>query len=495
MWSTSQFSHGFLIIPVALWLGWKRRAQVTSLDPCPTFWALLPLGLLGFTWLLGNITTTAVVQQFCLVVMLIVIVWGMLGTAVTVSLLFPLAFMLFAVPLGEGLIPTLQDLTASLSVRLLNLSGIPVLLEGHVLSVPSGNWEVGEACSGISYLFSSMALGFLYAGLAYQSWSRRVLFFFASAIVPILANSLRVYTIILIASLGGSRIAFGIEHYLYGWLFFAIIIGLLFALAYPWREDQRKDLTLVSKESLAPNLQVTRRPGFVGSAVPLLRLALFAILALLVVGIAPFSARLLARRLDGREILRPMPPTVSPTWKAAEHDAYTWKPHFTAPGAEFTQSYESGEHAVKLYVAYYGSKQPNIKLVSLTDHLFDAKRWWKVGETSVALAIDGQSFRVHQTTIRSGESLLVVWNWIWVDGKFTSDNFMAKALLARARFLNSRCGSAAIALATAERSPQPIAEGILRDFLSHLSFQDTLRSMSADRSLESCATGFTGSEK
>ena len=258
LWFKGPFSHGFLVIPAAAYLAWGTREQLESLSPRPAFWALPFLALLAFVWLLGNLTSTGVIQHFCLVAMFIGLVWGVFGTVATRPLLFPLAFLLFAVPIGERLIPTLQDFTARFAVATLHFSGVPVLLEGHVISVPGGRWQVAEACSGISYLFSSMAIGFLYAGLAYQSWTHRAGFFLASAVVPVLANGLRVYTVILIASLGGTGIASGIEHYLYGWLFFAMIMGLLFAVGGRWSEEPQKGRATLWTRHPAPEISSRR---------------------------------------------------------------------------------------------------------------------------------------------------------------------------------------------------------------------------------------------
>ena len=109
---------------------------------------------------------------------------------------------------------------------MLDFLGVPVLLEGRFITVPSGKWEVAEACSGIRYVTASLAVGFLFAGLVYKSWPRRVAFFIASAVVPVLANAVRVFGIILLAYLSGNRIAVGVDHILYGWLFFTIVMAL-----------------------------------------------------------------------------------------------------------------------------------------------------------------------------------------------------------------------------------------------------------------------------
>ena len=49
-------------------------------------------------------------------------------------------------------------------MKMLEVTGVPVLLEGHVISIPGSKWTVADACSGINYLMSSVAVGYLYAG-------------------------------------------------------------------------------------------------------------------------------------------------------------------------------------------------------------------------------------------------------------------------------------------------------------------------------------------
>ena len=472
LWFRGPFSHGFLVIPVAAYLAWDRRAHFETLNPTPSFWALPLLALLAFVWLLGHLTSTGVVQHFCLVAMFIALVWGALGTAVTRSLLFPLMFLLFAVPAGERLIPTLQDFTARFAVTMLHLSRVPVLLEGHVISIPGGSWRVAEACSGISYLFSSMAVGFLYAGLAYRSWTHRSGFFLASGVVPLLANGLRVYTVILIASLGGTGIAFGIEHYLYGWLFFAMIMGLLFAVGGRWSEEpQTGRATSVNPPSSTRNL-VPRRSDHVRAS-SVWNTALLATLGILVVGAAPLAAELLWNQTDAPQSLLPKPPEVSLPWKAADRDAYAWTPRFATASAEFLQSYDSGNHAVKFYAAHFGASQPDVKLASVGNRLFD-EIWLPTGEGHSTVTVEGQSFQVHETFLRSHESSLIVWNWYWVDGTFTSNDYMAKLLFAKARLLRSDQGYVAFAVAT-EDQPDQTGAAILRDFLSHASLAESMR--------------------
>lgn len=474
-WNTSTFSHGFLVIPVSAYLVWSRRKRLALLKPIPTFWAFPFIAMFAFGWLLGQLTSTGVLQQFCLIAMIIVTVWGVLGTIVTRELVMPLAFLVFAVPMGESLIPRLQDFSAWFAVKMLDLSRVPVLLEGRIISVPSGRWEVAEACSGMRYLTSSVAIGFLYAGLVYRSWIRRIGFLLASAVVPILANGFRVYGIVLLAYQSGNRIAAGVDHLLYGWLFFTIVMFLLLSVGFWWQEKPRRGVDSNSVSTSNSRNLAQNQPAGEELRTSAKRTVLFSMLLFLLIGLAPVSVRLLWRRPAGTRPLNLAAPLASAPWRMTSNDVYEWRPSFPASNAEIVQSYDSPEQSVKLYLAYYAPDRQDAKLVSSTNSLFDREFWWRTGEEEAAVALEGQSFYVHETFIRSARQSLVVWNCYWVDGKFTNNEYIAKYLLAKARFLRSRQGAAAIALATEDAlGPQRAAE-VLKEFLNHIALQESLR--------------------
>src|SRR6185437_600290 len=156
-WQSSRtFSHGFLIVPIFLYLVWVRRGPLLALRPKPSYWMLPVLGLLAGAWLVGSLGDVNVVGEFALVGMLEAMLWVVLGTKVVRLLWFPLLFLFFAVPFGESAIGPLQDFTAHFAVAGLKLSRVPAILENRTIWVPTGPWVVAEACSGIRYLISSL---------------------------------------------------------------------------------------------------------------------------------------------------------------------------------------------------------------------------------------------------------------------------------------------------------------------------------------------------
>jgi EpsI family protein len=125
-----------------------------------------------------------------------------------------------------------------MSMLLLALTGVPAHIEGVFITTPTGYFEVAEACAGVKFLVAMVALGALVANVCFRSWKRRAAFMLAAIIVPILANGLRAFGTIYIAHHTSVEFASGVDHVVYGWFFFAFVIGLV--LAVFWRFFDRR---------------------------------------------------------------------------------------------------------------------------------------------------------------------------------------------------------------------------------------------------------------
>ncbi len=231
------FTHCILVLPITIWLLWERRAALQRVGFVPAALPLLFLAAAAALWVMGEAISAAVVSHFALVFMVIAVVWMVWGHRAAGQALFPLAFLLFAVPFGEFLTPIMMQYTAKFTVMLVRASGVPVYQEGMSFVIPSGRWSVVEACSGIRYLIASVMVGVLFAYLNYRSTKRRTYFVIASFIVPVIANWLRAYLIVMLGHLSGNQIAVGADHLIYGWVFFGMVIVLLFWIGMIWRED------------------------------------------------------------------------------------------------------------------------------------------------------------------------------------------------------------------------------------------------------------------
>jgi exosortase A len=239
VWTVNEtFAHGFLVFPLVIWLVWRNRFQLLSIRPDPEPRALLILVALLAVWLVGAAVDVEIVQQFSMISIIIASIWVIAGRRVLFYVLFPLLFLYFAVPFGQALIPPLMDLTANFTVVLIRMVGLPVFQDGLSFSLPSGSWAVVEECSGVRYLIASFLLGSIYAYLNYSSTKKRVIFILLSLLVPVVGNSLRAFGIVMIGHYSGMKLALGVDHLVYGWLFFGVIVFLLFYAGSFWRDPQ-----------------------------------------------------------------------------------------------------------------------------------------------------------------------------------------------------------------------------------------------------------------
>ncbi len=437
VWDRSEtFTHGYLVFPISAWLVWRRRDALAQIRPRPDLRGLLLLAAAGAGWLLADAGSVNVAAQYAFVAMLIAAVWSLLGAAFVRAAFFPLMFLLFAVPMGEFLIQPLMGVTADFTVAMLQASGIPVYREGTFFSIPSGDWSVVESCSGLRYLIASVTLGVLYAYLTYRSWQRRLLFSLAAIVVPIFANSGRAYLIVMIAHLSDMKLALGIDHYIYGWVFFGLVMLLLFWVGSFWREDEQPEPAVAS--GLAPSADGA-------AARPLLPVA---IAALAVAGLWPaYAGWLDARALPAMPALQIQ---AQGGWQPGE-DFTGWTPHWIGADRQLRRAYTQAGRNVLLELNYYVTQRQDAELINSQNFMIRQKDplWSNVGETLATVQIGGMARQVRQARLRgSNGQRLLVWQWNLIGRHATVNDQFAKLSLAFERVLLRRDDGLSVLIAT-----------------------------------------------
>lgn len=258
-WNSSTYNHALFIPPIIAWLVTLRAPQLSRIEPRAWWPGLILFAGVLFLWLLGAVSDLNLARQLGAVGMLQATALTLLGPRVAAALLFPLGYALFLVPFGDELVPALQLLTADITIALTHLSGIPAQIDGVFIDTPVGLFEVAEACSGVKFLVAMMALGVLVANVCFVSWRRRAVFLAACAVVPILANGIRAWGTIQIAQSRGIAFAAGFDHVVYGWVFFAVVMALILAVA--WRFfDRPADAPFVDPAAIAASRLLGRLP-------------------------------------------------------------------------------------------------------------------------------------------------------------------------------------------------------------------------------------------
>ena len=231
VWLRSEtYAHGILILPIAVALLVRQRQRLAQCTPTVAWWAMPIVAACAGVWLLGAAVQADVLSHLAMMAMIPAALLLIFGPVVVREMGFPLLFSILAVPFGEFLIAPMMNLTANGSVLLLRLTGVPVYQDQWLISIPAGNFQVADACSGVRYLIGAFTTGVLFAWLFFRSWKKRIFFMIFTVFLTIVANVVRAYIIILLAHLTEMRLAVGVDHFIYGWFLFSLLLLVVFAV-------------------------------------------------------------------------------------------------------------------------------------------------------------------------------------------------------------------------------------------------------------------------
>ncbi len=237
-WSIDDnYSHGFLIPVIAVYLVWQRRDELAGLSAETDYRGLLLVAIGMVLHIVGNLGA----ELFTMRVSLIVTLWGLVlflcGGSITRRVAVPLVYLVFMVPIpaiiwNKFAFP-LQLFAAGLTAKLVSLIGIPILREGNILHLANTTLEVVDACSGLRSLTSLLALSGAFAFIVnLRSLSRWVLFLSAIPIA-VAVNILRLTVTAIMARYIGPEVAHGFMHDASGLLIFVaafVLVYLVFLL-------------------------------------------------------------------------------------------------------------------------------------------------------------------------------------------------------------------------------------------------------------------------
>jgi len=423
IWERSEtFAHGFAVIPIFLYLLWRDRDRLGAMRPSPVPMALAGIVVAGMLWVLGERLHLAALSQLAMVSMVPLGLWAIMGTQVVATLAYPIVILFFAVPFGEFLLPVLIDRTADFVEIALRASGVPVFREGNFLNIPSGRWSVVEACSGLRYLIASLLVGLVYAYLSYRSPRLRAYFILASLVVPIVANWLRAYLIVMLGHLTENRLATGVDHIIYGWIFFGIVMLALFWIGSRWRED-------LLPEKPASAIAV-RAPGEGGESRMSVLTAAFATFVLIAVWLPLGTVRGDTSNRD----LTLIPVADAAGWAGKNVPLNAWRPDVESPRAESRQTFVKGGETVGLYLALFVDQPSGKKGLTTRNQIVRTSnlRATYAASGEVVADVTGNPMPLEVGIVTAGGERMLATRWFWAGGRMTSNIYVAIAYQAMA---------------------------------------------------------------
>ncbi|MBN1847923.1 MAG: exosortase [Deltaproteobacteria bacterium] len=235
-WSTSpDYSHGFFVIPIALFMLWRKRDQIFTTPPSSS-WIWFSLSLLAVcTYIIALITSFHSLTYLSMIIIIFSLFFFLAGLQITKIVALAILFLLFMFPIPSSLYILITNplklMITSISAWIIQLFGFPVYQDGNLLFFANTQLEVAEACSGIRSLYSFIMLSCVFALLCSHLTSKMILI--ASTIpLAILVNIIRVSGTGILANFYGPEVAQGFFHEFTGFILFIIGLIVLFAIYY-----------------------------------------------------------------------------------------------------------------------------------------------------------------------------------------------------------------------------------------------------------------------
>jgi EpsI family protein len=254
--------------------------------------------------------------------------------------------------------------------------------------------------------------------------------------MPILANWVRAYMIVMIGHLSDNRLAAGVDHIIYGWVFFGLVIGVMFMIGARFAEP----------DAPVPAAAPANNPTDPTDTLPARGLSAWAVGAAAVLLLASVQTALW--RLD-RPHAGPLPVLALPDqlggWTAGGPAISTWLPAYANAAASAAGTYSAGDAAVGLRVGYYRDQGYDRKLVTSTNNLVDAEEhgaWAQTESGGTAISTPTGSLKLRTADLRGSAEpgspsaqRLRVWHVYWIGGHYTTSDAVARLRLAVNRLM------------------------------------------------------------
>ncbi len=451
--STEEYSHGYMIPFVALFLFYQKFPQLRSVD-----WRAGWLGTLFMLaavtgWFLGEMSALFIIVNYAFLLSLVALCLSAVGWQGFKKVWASFAYLVFMIPLPnfiyKNLSQQLQLISTEIGVAVIRLFDISVYVSGNVIDLGVFQLQVVEACSGLRYLFPLMSFGFLiayiYKGPTWHKW----VVFLSTVVITILMNSFRIGVIGITVEYWGIEMAEGFLHDFEGWFVFMACLGVLFLLILllnliSGRRASPLDLIDLSYPSLADIKAVT--PG-ARRSLPSLFASALVLLVMVPVSVAIsdrqelvpqrslfISFPLLRGEWVGQESA--LPPNIL---EALDYPDYIQ--------ANYSRS--GDPMPVNLYVAYYESQRTGSSIHSPRSCIPGGG--WKISnltQEDVGGELGFSGLTVNRLLISQGDQSNLVYYWFAQRGRVLTNEYLAKWYLFQDGLTMRRSDGALVRLVT-----------------------------------------------
>lgn len=243
-WRNDNFKNNWVMLLISAYVVYHKRHELASVPKRPSW---VGIGVVAFSLLLHVAGFRSQLPRLSLVTV-VGVGWGacyaLWGRGVAKALLFPAGYALlcFTCYALTDITMPLRLVASMLAETLLQGAGIRAVRQGTVIYSSAGGgfqFDVADACSGLRSLVVMTALAAPYAYFTLKGLWRQWTLFALSVPLAMLANTLRIFTLALVAELIGMKLAMALYHDFSGYLVFVIAVGLLMSTGSLLETDWR----------------------------------------------------------------------------------------------------------------------------------------------------------------------------------------------------------------------------------------------------------------
>ncbi len=419
--TNEDYSFGLLLPFVSGYIVYLKWPQLLAGPWRPSWLGLVFMALGLFLTLLGQLTVSVFIQRFSFLVALVGLIFVFGGWSRFKQLGFPLLLLVLMIPgpvtIMKQLTVPLQLTSSSLSASFLQMLGIPAVQQGNVIDLGLRQLQVVQACSGLRYILSLIALGIIYCYFYQRCLWKAALLIISLIPAAIGANALRLVAIGIFPALQE-----GFLHQFSGWLIFLLCFAFMGLLNW------------LLKLSKGQSTQALNHPGSLGTAaknlVPDKRIShtcyLLSAIALIFL-FAHFDWTL--SNVQSKPLLKDLNyfPLQLGDWQG--RSSKIPDDLFKATGAEayFNAEYvDPQKHLVSLWIAYYGRHSQGVDLAH-NPKICMVGSGWRITDSKIQYVAAGMPVNALQMTKDNLRILVYYWHLQqgrWMVDKNTFKFFM-----------------------------------------------------------------------
>jgi EpsI family protein len=450
VWSRPDYSHGFLIPFISLYLIWFKREKLRELPVLPNYAGGAALLILGSSALiLGTIGSVAIVQLASVIVMITGLILLLLGTGYLRALSLPVAYLVFSVPILDliyfKISYPLQLFFSKSASLLLTQCNVPVFQHAQYIELPSVMLEVAPECSGINFLVSFLAIGIPLAYFTQKSLLRRISLVVFAVFCCISANLLRIF-LIGFWSYHGGEFVHGPFHIFVG--AFIGVVGYIFLFLGAW----------FFAEATPPKLKkLELDTNYLSTIIPDMKIFNRAFLLSFIILLGTGGYLYLDE--TGPVSLGPVHEfdAAIGEWEGSHADFNIRGLEIRGADSEITRSYKDAKgREVKLYTGYFASQTQGKEMIFYTlQDLYN-----NTEETVVTIGPD-KAVHVNKALLSAGPGRVrPVLYWYDVQGKIIANRYIAKFVTALNGLFRKGTNGALVMVYSDEKDPEQIEQAL-----------------------------------